>query len=59
MIHSLEVALAGAKRHGHVFEHDPPHALSTVDRFTCKKCGKSVLGNHEIAYGSAMEGACK
>jgi hypothetical protein len=52
----LEMALAKAKENGHVLEHDPPHALASVDRYTCKNCGRAVLGHFTTAYGSAIEG---
>lgn len=51
---ALETARAG----GHELEHDPPHALASVDRYTCKRCGRAVLGNYGHAYGSAAEGPC-
>ena len=43
---------------GHDFEDDSPHALSRVERWTCKRCGWAVLRNGAIVYGSAIEGRC-
>lgn len=54
----FDAALAQARAAGHEMEHDPPHALASVDRYTCKHCGKAVLGNFTVAYGSALEGEC-
>lgn len=50
-------ALARAKLDGHDLENDPP-VFSSVSRHTCKKCGRAVLGNYSVAYGSVTEGPC-
>lgn len=55
----LQSAVDKARASGHDLEHDPPHLLSSMDRFTCRKCGRAVLGNHSTAYGSATDGPCK
>ena len=54
----FEEALNKAREGGHDLEHDPPHSLSSMDRYTCKKCGRAVLGNYGTAYGGATEGPC-
>lgn len=55
-------ALAKAKAEGHELESDPPMAsislVDPVNRYTCAKCGGSVLGGFRVAYGSATEGPC-
>lgn len=58
MMNKFEAALEKTKQSGHELEHDPPHSLASVDRYTCKKCGRAVLGNHSTAYGSATEAPC-
>lgn len=58
-MNKFQSAIAAATAAGHDLEHDPPHALASVDRYTCKRCGCAVLGNARNAYGSAMEQPCK
>ncbi|TXS35263.1 hypothetical protein [Streptomyces sp. t39] len=43
---------------GHDFEDDAPHALSSVERWTCKRCGAAVLRSRGYVYGSATEDHC-
>lgn len=43
---------------GHDFQSDPPMA-SSMERQTCRKCGRAVLGNSSTAYGPATEVTCK
>lgn len=43
---------------GHDVEWDPPHALSSVSRWTCKTCGNAVLKAGRNVYGSAVEKPC-
>lgn len=43
---------------GHAFEDDPPHALSRVERWTCTECGRAVLRNGMVVYGSAVREPC-
>ncbi len=46
---------------GHVMEWDPPAALTSLSRWTCKRCGDAVLyREHEAdaAYGSALTEKC-
>ncbi len=50
---ALETACKLATVRGHDLEYDPPHSLSSVDRYTCRKCGRAVLGGYSNAYGSA------
>lgn len=38
---------------------DDPIAFSWMSRSTCRACGKSVIFNHNLAYGSATEGPCE
>jgi len=40
---------------GHIFESDQPHALSSVERWTCTQCGCAVLQSRGLVYGSATE----
>ena len=55
----FKAALVKAKAAGHDLEHDPPsNTLSSMDRYTCKTCGRAVLGNFDSAYGSATEIDC-
>lgn len=46
-----------AEKRGHVLDSDPP-VFSSMQRKTCKHCGCSVIGNHQNAYGSAIEQTC-
>lgn len=57
--HALRAAVEKANTRGHDMEHDPPAALTSMDRYTCKICGKAALGNARIAYGGATEYACQ
>lgn len=47
-----------ATRLGHVVEWDPPHGLSSVERWTCVQCGSAVLRSNGNVYGSAVDGEC-
>ncbi|GAA1065288.1 hypothetical protein [Streptomyces asiaticus] len=47
-----------AVANGHRFEDDPPHALSSVSRWTCTACGAAALRNGPVEYGSAMTTPC-
>lgn len=42
----------------HTFADDPPHALSSVSRWTCTQCGRAILTNGPVIYGSATQAAC-
>ena len=42
----------------HTLFDDPPHALSSVERRTCSKCGRAALTNGNHTYGSALEDPC-
>lgn len=42
----------------HALEDDPPHALSSVSRWTCTACGCAVLVNGPVVYGSASREEC-
>lgn len=55
---SFDEAFKKAKDNGHKFIYDPPHSLSSMNRYTCEKCGKAVLGNSTSGYGSATEDTC-
>lgn len=44
---------------GHDLKDDPPGFFSKMSRATCKACGKAVIFNHNLAYGSATEGPCE
>lgn len=43
----------------HDFEDDSPHALSSVVRWTCRTCGRAVLVNGPVVYGSASQSVCE
>lgn len=49
---------AKAVANGHQLEWDPPHALSSVDRWTCERCYATALRNGAYEYGSALEEPC-
>lgn len=51
-------AVEKAKSDGHDLQNDPP-GYSSMSRHTCKKCGRSVLGNTKYSYGAATEEPCK
>ena len=55
----FEEALKAARAAGHDLTNDPPHSLSSVNRYTCTKCGKAVLGSDDNVYGSAVKEPCK
>lgn len=42
----------------HTLETDTPHALSSVERWTCTRCGCAVLVKGGHVYGSASAEAC-
>jgi hypothetical protein len=44
---------------GHTLEWNPPHALTSARRWTCKTCGAAVLDYHGNVYGSAVENTCE
>ena len=50
--------VAAEVRAGHTFESDPPHALTSVSRWTCTTCGDAVLLNGHVVYGSATQRTC-
>lgn len=43
---------------GHDMDYDPPHAITAYRRYTCGRCGDSVLYNGERVYGGAVERTC-
>jgi hypothetical protein len=51
--------LVRAESLGHQVEWDPPAALTTGRRWTCKTCGEAVLIYHNNIYGGAMERTCQ
>jgi hypothetical protein len=58
-VNVFERALVKATDEGHEMKYDPPaNSLSRMNRYTCRKCGRAVLGNPGAAYGSATEGPC-
>lgn len=42
----------------HDLDDDPPHALSAVSRWTCRRCGNAVLVNGAVTYGAASTEPC-
>ena len=50
-------AMKQADENGHMLDSDPPRGLSTVRRFTCTGCGRSLLMHEESrnVYGSVVE----
>jgi hypothetical protein len=52
-------AVERAAARGHKVEDDPPHALSWVRRWTCSVCGRAVLYNGGVVYGTAVEQDCE
>ena len=42
----------------HTLADDQPHALSSVSRWTCTSCGRAVLANGPVVYGSASSEEC-
>lgn len=56
----MSAAVKLAELNEHRMQDDPPHSLSKAVRYTCTKCGKSVLsyegGN---AYGTAITEGCR
>jgi hypothetical protein len=44
---------------GHTVEWDPPHALSSVRRWTCTVCSEAVLEREGHVYGEAIEKTCE
>jgi len=54
----FEEALKAARAAGHDLENDPP-TMAFVRRYTCKNCGKAVLGSDDNVYGSAVKEPCK
>ena len=56
---ALPAAVAAKVRDGHTFENDPTHGLSSVARWTCTKCGDSVLDSGSAIYGGATERTCE
>lgn len=57
MTNKFEDALNRAKKAGHQLQNDPP-VFSSMERHTCRACGRAVLGNYSTAYGSATEEPC-
>lgn len=50
-------AQRAVERLGHDIEYDPPF-MSAADRWTCKDCGRAVIVNGSVIYGSATTDAC-
>jgi hypothetical protein len=42
----------------HTLDFDPPHDLTAVSRWTCTSCGRAVLVNGPVVYGSASTEEC-
>lgn len=56
---NVNEATLAANRLGHALEReDPSNDLSSVTRWTCTKCGRSVLKCGANYYGSATETLC-
>lgn len=49
---------AKAVANDHRLEYDPPHALSSVARWTCSGCHATALRNGTYEYGSALDERC-
>lgn len=43
---------------GHDLEDDSPGGISSVQRWTCKRCGSAILRYRGNVYGSALDTAC-
>lgn len=50
-------AQRAVERLGHDVEPDPPF-MSAADRWTCKACGRAVIVNGSVIYGSATIETC-
>lgn len=58
--HRLGPALRAAAN-GHEMEWDPPAALTSMSRWTCRRCGDAVLYREyelDAAYGSVLADRC-
>lgn len=55
---ALQDAVEAAEKLGHVMVYDPAHPVSTVNRHTCRCCGRAVLCKDGNVYGSALTAAC-
>lgn len=55
-MNSAQVLTIAAQR-GHRCQSDPPHDLSSVQRWTCP-CGRAALLNRGTGYGSALTEDC-
>lgn len=51
-------AVRRANARGHAVENDPPAAMTAAKRWTCVKCGATVLDYRGNIYGSAVERDC-
>lgn len=56
-IEAAEPGILKAVALGHNVEYDPP-AFSSVNRWTCSRCGQAVLVNGSVIYGSATTDEC-
>jgi hypothetical protein len=43
---------------GHDLVWDPPAAITSVWRWTCRRCDRAVLDRAGVVYGSAVEAQC-
>jgi hypothetical protein len=58
-MNKFKEAVQAAKEAGHELVWDPPaNVFAKVGRYTCRKCGKAVLGDWSTAYGAATESGC-
>lgn len=51
-------AINKAEDLGHKVDTDPPAAFTAARRWTCTKCGDSVLAYGSNIYGSAVDRYC-
>lgn len=50
---------AAAVANGHDLVWDPPAVMSSIDRWTCRRCGDAALRHPSCnEYGSAVEQRC-
>lgn len=54
----VEPAVAKAVEKGHTVKPDPPAAMTAARRWTCTRCGDSVLDYLGNVYGGAVDRTC-
>ena len=47
-----------AVKNGHDLVYDPPAAMSSAQRWTCRRCWRAVIKVGFNEYGSALEYLC-